>query len=229
MNSFIRVALVVIAALLTAPFIEAAPEGGTEKTEEKSPLTVREAFTSLQCPALEILSRSTRLDMLDYLDADSTYKATNGMEGLSWIANSSPDYLKVQVSPVSTLQLKVLPFKKDKVLMTIYTVGDDPQAADSEVKFYDSSLQEIDARKLFKAPDLSDFFDIPKGSATKMKEIREMVPFPTVAYDVAPDGNGVTARLTVEKYMNIDDYNIIRLFLRPAVDMRWADGYKVAK
>lgn len=193
-----------------------------EQVQENKITTAREAFTNLNIPALEILKRTTRLDMLDYWDADSIYKATNAMSGLSWIENCTSDYIKVQLTPVSTLELKMLPAKKGEVItMAIYTVGNNVQAQDSQVTFTDMTMHELDAKKLFRQPKLEDFFDIPKGSLTSMKEIREMIPFPTVAYSASPDTDEVTARLTVEAFMNIDDYNIVKLFLKPEVQLKW--------
>ncbi len=189
-------------------------------------IVARYAFVSLSSPALEILKRTTRLDMLDYWDADSVFKASNAMEGLSWLEAAGPDYIRVRLTPVSVFEIKLLPFKNKQVVMTVYTVGDDRQAEDSRIDFYDQAMNPLDSKKFFKAPDLSNFFDIPKGSVTTMKEIKEMVPFPTVAYSASADGNNLSARLTVGEYMNIDDYNIIKLFLKPEVILEWKNGYK---
>ena len=191
------------------------------------PLTARVAFTELQSPALEILKRTTRLDMLDYWDADSIYKAKNAVMGLSWIETLSPDYIKVRLSEVSFCEIKLLPEKNGRIVMTIYTVGDSVQAPDSQVDFYDTSLRPLDRKKYFKAPDLKDFFEIPKGSMTSMKEIREMVPFPTVEYSANAENNSISARLTVGEFMNLDDYNIVKLFLKPEITLEWKGKYKV--
>jgi len=189
-------------------------------------LTARSVFEQLQSPALEILKRSTRLDMLDYWDADSVYRAQNAMSGMSWLIDVKPDYLNVQVTPVSTLEIKLLPEKKGSVVMAIYTVGDKAQAADSRIDFYDSGLRHLDQKKYFKAPDLKAFFDIPKGSVTTMKEIREMIPFQTVEYSANGENNDISARLTVGEFMNVDDYNIVKLFLKPEITLRWNGKYK---
>lgn len=198
-----------------------AAEPEEQQTRDRRITTAREAFTYLDIPALDLLKRTTRLDMLDYLDADSVYKASNAMGGLSWIEQCTPDYIKLQLTPVSTLELKMLPTKKDGVVtMAIYTVGGDSQAEDSQITLTDEKLHPLETDKFFKAPELKDFFDIPKGSLTSMKEIKEMIPFPTVAYSASPDSNDLTARLTVEKFMNLDDWNIVKLFLRPSISVR---------
>ncbi|MDE5674051.1 MAG: DUF3256 family protein [Muribaculaceae bacterium] len=214
--------MAVMAFAVFAVFPCLAAEGDDSKKE----FEVRDLFVELQSPALEILKKTTRLDMLDYWDADSVYKATNAMEGLSWLESVTPGYLKVRVTPVSTLELKVLPVKKGKVVMSVYTVGGESQAEDSQIDFYDENGSHLDTGKYFSAPDLSRFFDIPKGSLTSMKEIREMIPFPTVAYGASADSDSLSARLTVGEYMDVDNYNIIKLFLKPEISLEWKGKYK---
>jgi len=192
-------------------------------------ITAREIFRKIQSPAIELLKESTRLDMLDYWDADSVYHATNALGGKSYILGLSSDYIKVCVSPVSHFEIKLLPLKKDRIVMTIYTVGDSTQAPDSHIQFFDRELREVNPEKYFKEPDLKYFFDIPRGSLTSMKEIREMIPFPTIEYSASPDSDTLHARLTVGEYMNMDDYNIIRLFLKPEIRFEWKEKYKIAK
>ena len=207
-------------------------EGKTETAKDtvESVFNARYVFEKLHTSALEILPGNTRLDMLDYWDVDSVYKASNAMEGLSWLETVTPDYLKVKITSVSSLEIKILPLKKDKIVMTIYTVGDEEQAQDSQVKFYDESLTEVASNKFLVMPEVKDFFEIPRGSATKMKEIEDMIPFPTIAFAANPDNDNLEARLTVEQYINQDDWNIAKLFAKPKVTLEWQKGkYKYKK
>ncbi|MCH5227096.1 MAG: DUF3256 family protein [Muribaculaceae bacterium] len=198
--------------------------------EKTDTITARSIFEKIHLSALEILPRSTRLDMLDYWDVDSVHKVTNVMEGLSWLEQVTPSYLKVHISAVSTLEIKLLSAKKNPIVMTIYTVGDDVQAQDSQVKFFSIDLQELDSSKYLQMPQLKDFFDIPKGSTTKMKEIEDMIPFPTLAFSANPENDNLKARLTVEQYINQDDWNIARLFVKPYITLIWEkEKYKVEK
>ena len=195
-----------------------------KETISDSTFSARKVFENLHSSALEILPKSTRLDMVDYWDVDSVYKASNAMEGLSWLEKVTPDYLKVHISSVSELEIKLLPDKNGNIVMTIYTVGDDVQAQDSQIKFYDESLTELETAKYLVMPQIKDFFEIPKGSATKMKEIEEMIPFPTIAFSAGPDNDNLEARLTVSQYMNQDDWNIAKLFAKPYITLEWKKG-----
>ena len=202
----------------------------SRNTVSDSVFNSRKVFEKLQTSDLEILAPSTRLDMLDYWDVDSVFKASNAMEGLSWLEKVTPDYLKVRITSVSTLEIKILPLKKGKIAMTVYTVGDDVQAQDSQVKFYDENLTELPTEKYLVMPQVKDFFEIPKGSMTKMKEIEQMIPFPTIAFSANPDNDDLEARLTVEQYINQDDWNIAKLFAKPFIKLEWnKEKFKISK
>ncbi len=219
-------ALCRMAGMLALMIFSIVPVSAQEKPGD-SALTARNVFERLQAPSLELLKQTTRLDMLDYWDADSVYKAKNAMNGESWLVDVAPDYLKLNITPVSTLEIKLLPGKKEPVVMTIYTVGGEGQARDSMIEFYDRELNPVDASLYFTEPDLKAFFDIPKGSATSMKELREMIPFPTVEYSAASGSDNLTGRLTSGEYMNVDDWNIARLFLKPEIVIPWKGKYKL--
>ena len=221
------------AAFGSALFFVSAFAVFTSKADElqnDSILTARAVFEKIHCPALEILPPSTRLDMLDYWDVDSVYKASNDMEGLSWLDEVSLDYLKVHITSVSTLEIKILPAKKGNIIMTVNTIGDEEQAQDSQVNFYDIDLKELPADKHLVIPAVKDFFELPKGSITKMKEIEQMIPFPTVAYSANSENDNLEARLTIEKYINEDDWNILKLFIKPNIILEWKkEKYKYIK
>lgn len=215
--------LMAMLVLITAIIV---PVSAQEKPGD-SALTARKVFEKLQSPALEILRQSSRLDMLDYWDVDSVYVVTNALKGESYLQECTPGYLKVSVTPVSTLEIKLLPVKEGHIVMTIYTVGGEGQAKDSRLDFYDAELRELNGNRFFTQPDLKYFFNIPKGSETSLKELREMIPFTTVEYSASPDNDNLSAKLTVADYMNVDDRNIMNLFLRPEIVMQWKGKYKM--
>lgn len=219
--------MIISAAVLFATFSSAAEK----RSAASDTISVKRAFVEMPVNTLDLLNRSTRLDMLDYFAVDSVYKAQNALEGESFLKDVTPDFLSLQLTPVSTLDLKVVKTKKGAdLVVSVYTISGDNQASDSDLKFFDSSMNELPRDKYLKLPDLSYFFDIPKGSLTTMKEIKEMVPFPTIEYFLSPGSTDIKAKLTVGAFMDQDDYNIMKLFLKPEITYRW-DGksYKLVK
>lgn len=194
-------------------------------------VTAAEAFADMPLNVLDLLDRSTRLDMLEYARIDSVYDAYNRLEGKSHIDRLTPTWLKATLTDVSTLEIKILPSKKyGAVIMTLYTVGSEMQAADTGIEFFTPGMKPIPLKDCMPRPDVTDFFDLPKGSATSKQEIRDMIPFPVYEATSSPDSADLTLRLNLGNDIDRDNLNILRLFLRPDITYRW-DGkkYKLIK
>lgn len=220
-SAALRFAVGAVALAITA----VAPVSAQEKPGD-SALTARGVFERLQSPALEILSPSSRLDMLDYWDADSVYQVKNALNGRSWLTELTPDMVNVNITPVSTLTIKLLPVKGGNVAMTIYTIGGDGQARDSKVDFYDPvTMAQLDGTRFFKEPDLKGFFNITKDSAVTLGELQEMIPFTTVEYTVTPGSDEISAELTSLEYIGLDERKKAEPLLRAPLKARWKGKY----
>lgn len=191
--------------------------------ERKDTLTAARAFAELPVDVLDLLGKSTRLDMLDFYEADSIYDAANAMEGLSRLESVSPRRLVVELTPVSSLAVSVLDTGSGDVVMTAYTIGDDTQACDTDLRFFSSSYKELPREKYIKTASLDDFFLFP-DKKTK-KKVVELIPFPTVRYVPSADSETMTAELTVSRFMSADDYKEVSRYLKGKLLYRW-DGKK---
>lgn len=214
----------IAAAVVSSLSVSAAAKSGTDT------ISVTRAFVDMQVGDLDMIKKSTRMDMLDYFAVDSVYKATNTMDGESWLLEVKPDFLSVRLTPVTDLQLKTLDYKKGNIVASVYTIGEADQAPDSDLKFFDGDMNELPRDKFFKLPDLKDFFDIPKGSEVTMKDIERVVPFPTITYTLEPGSNDMTARLTVGVYMGKDEKALMEKYLKPSVTYIWnGKQFKIKK
>lgn len=184
-------------------------------------LTARDVFVDFPVSTLDLLSRSMRLDMLDYYDADSIYNVKNAMSGESHLEKVSPSYLKVVLTAVSTLEIKLLPYKGKHLVMSIYTVGSENQAPDSDVRFFDEKLNPLDRKKFLKTPSLKDFFRLGGENDMTEKELKAMVPFTTIEYDANPDADAMTARLTVGCFLDRDSRERLARLEKAPLGLAW--------
>lgn len=225
MNRFRNLCL---AAALSAAAAMTAATGAPSPADT---VTVRDVFVAMPAQTLDLLTRSMRLDMLDYLKIDSIADIANTMEGFSHLTRPATDeYLKVQVTPVSTLEFRMLPCRKGRIVATVYTVGDSLQAADSEIRFYDLSMRELDRGRYIRPADTDDFFDFRGADRGLRRELLGLVPFPTVEYRLSPDGTSLRARLTAAEYMGREDLAKIEPYLRRDREYRWTGSrYELIK
>lgn len=163
----------------------------------EGPLTARRVFAEAPLEIIDMIRPTSRLDMLDYYtEADSILTVPDALGGDSRIETMTDDYMRVAVTPVSTLEIKILPHKKDFIAMTLYTVGGDSIAEDTEVAFYDADLKPLPRDKFLKQPTPMSFFNIKDAGVTE-SDLREWIPFRTVAYTTGPGDEPLTATLTV--------------------------------
>lgn len=195
------------------------PASGEEAKPDNVPLTAREAFVNLPLEVMDLLPKSTRLDMLDYFEADSVWQAKNTLGGPSVLEQVSDSRLTVKLTPVSRLQICILPaVKKNEkpVILTLYTVGDD--APDTELSFFSPDMTPLEEKKFFKAPKLRDFFNLDRPNGQSWKELEQIVAFPTVEYEMEQGGR-LVGRLTVSPLLGREDRGLLDKYLRK--DLRW--------
>lgn len=221
MRKLIKVTLGIIfmSAVPVTAMVEQVADGvGMDSLVVSAP----EALMRLDVPSLDILTEGNRIDMLEYMRIDSVYNVHNAMEGFSHIERPfSQEYLKVSITPVSSLTIKVLPGNKKNVIATSYTIGDSLLAADSDIRFYDEEMKEIEKKKIIKIASSKDFFDFSGLKGDKKKELMELVPFPTVEYTLSPDNTTLTATLTVGSYMGKENLEKITPYLRRTRLYHW--------
>ena len=169
-------------------------------------LTAREAFVRIETPSLNLLTVQMRQDLLSYYDADTLRQVPNALGGLSQLTRPlTDDYLKVRITPVSTMAVKTIPTGKDTIVATIYTIAAPGQAADSQVTFYDSRLRKLPTHRFLRLAQIDEFIETGRNREGREQKMRllSLIPYPTVEYTFAPDGDTVTAHLTVADYLSL--------------------------
>lgn len=209
----------ILTFLIVATLLTPSLKSREAETSPSDTLTASRVFTNLPLSVLDLVDKSRRLDMLDYYAADSIAHVPNAMEGLSYLDTVTPSYLKVILTPVTELGIKVLPGKKMPVIMTAYTIGDKDQAYDTDLRFFDSGFNELKRDRMIKIATLDDFFNYP-DKETK-KRVAALIPFPTVRYEAEADGSGLTAELTIGQFMSAEDYDSVSKYMRPKLYYKW--------
>lgn len=193
---------------------------------DKDDLSASKVFAELPYEVLDLLRPSTRLDMLDYYNhADSLIVVQDALGGQSRLEEVAPDYLKVSVTPISTLEIKILPYKKGQIIMTLYTVGAESGAKDTVVKFFDSALNPLVADKYLKVPDIKDFFNV-KDSEIKESDLKDKIPFETIVYTTGPGDAPLIATLTTLTTLSKEDQELMAHSFTPSLSASWNSKYK---
>lgn len=187
-------------------------------------ITAAKAFLLMPQQDLDLLTKSMRQDMLDYMEErDSIYKKANIYMGLSWIEEMKPDYMRIHLSEVSSLQIKLLKQTGNSLplVMTVYTINDGNGTGDSTVKFFNNSMQELPTAKFITLPEPKVFYKIPHKSPMTQRDIEDVMPFYTIEYTINPINGALTGRLTSADGLNSEENERLKPYIKPELLWKW--------
>ena len=177
---------------------------------------MRTIFVEMPDSIIPLLTQSNRADCIDFIDAKMKARVTNRFDGHSELLQLTPDYLKMQLTGHTFLQMKLLPRSSgDTIICMINTVC--AEARDSRIRFYTKEWQEISpATALFKKPMIKDFFTIDKS----LEKILQIADIYLVELTMSPTEATIQANYTMPAYMSRADSAFVTKSMHPIV-YRW--------
>lgn len=186
------------------------------------PLTAVKVFAEAPLEVLDMIRPSSRLDMIDYYtQADSLVSVPNALGGQSRFEAVSDDYMKVSVTPSSAIEIKILPYKKSQIVMTLYTVGGDSIAQDTDVRFFDTDLKPLPVGKFLQMPDAVIFFNL-KDSDISLSDFHEWLPFQTFSLSTGPGETPLSITLTTLRTLPAERRDLLSPLLNPTSTLTWS-------
>jgi len=117
--------------------------------------TVADLFASEPGNIFMLLPRSVRLDMVDYYNSGQVVAARNNLGGDSQFEALDSLYLKLRASDVKTVEMRMVPAKRDTMIIVIETVL--TPVPDSRLTCWNSQWQRLNTARLFSMPVIEDF------------------------------------------------------------------------
>lgn len=193
----------------------------TNAAELSDTISVDRVFIDCQSKALDVLQRSTRLDMTDYAKAGSEYKAVNEFYGVSTITSYSDSCIDINLTQVSKAQIFTLPTSKGGVAALIYTIEAD-SVSESQIEFYSGNLAPLKLTNYFKPPVLNDFIrPAYRKDKQAVNNVNTTIPFIAVSYVYNPADETLLATLSVKGLVTEEEYRQVSDCLCTSLSYRW--------
>ncbi len=179
------------------------------KAQDMAPL-----FAAMPDALVPQLEDAWRKDLIDLYNAGKEAKLKNTMNGFSTLQKLTSDYLLLQVSDNSTIELKLLPLVNDTEIIGMITTVDGP-VPDSRIAFYSTDWKPLDASGLF-TPPVGHWF-IKEGVEKNGEAYRHavsMLDTDLVRYRFSPDAQTLTATYTTPLYLSEKDREKVLPYLR---------------
>ena len=186
--------------------------------------TISDFFASEPGNIFPLLTRTSRLDMVDYYNSGKTVAIANNLEGESSLLQLDSAYLKVQTSKNRIVEMRMRTAGKDTVITVIETVM--TPVPDSRLTQWNVHWQRFTSDKLFAMPDIDDFI-IRKMPHDLRADLQDAMIFPLVQLTFKGEGHDIIeAAHGLEQFLAKEEYQRYSSYLKPSISYRF-NGLKI--
>lgn len=186
----------------------------------------KNCFINMPDSMSSLLTSVNRADCIDFLESKMKAEVTNRFGGKSEMTELTPDYIRMQLTPQSTWQMKLLPVNDStKIVCTVSTVC--APACDSDVHFYTTDWEELPSETylssfpvmddfIMAAPDTVDIYDYQNA--------RRQADMLLMKADLSAKDATLTFTFTTPDYIEKTTAEKLKPFLRRPVVYVWKEG-----
>ena len=186
---------------------------------------MKSVFIAMPDSIAPLLTQVNKEDCVDFLDSNMKAEVTTRFGGTAEMKVLTEDYVFLQMTPSSTLEMKLLPVNDStKVVCMVKTVC--ASACDSEIHFYTSDWKGKMAVGDFLQKPEQEAFYLPNDSVTEESVlIRKKADMHLMKASLSKDDASLTFIYTTPDYLNEEDKKQMLRYLNPnPVVFQWKDG-----
>ncbi|WP_455591431.1 DUF3256 family protein [Bacteroides sp.] len=181
-------------------------------------------FTNMPDSLSPLLTAVNRADCIDFLESKMRAQVTNRFGRKSEMTELSSDYIRMQMSPQSTWQMKLLPVNDSTKVVCVVSTACAP-VCDSDIKFYTADWKELPADKFLSSqPVLKDFMEPVDTMDYAVLTARDEANISLVKADLSKTDYKLTFTLTTPDYMEKETAKKLKPFLRRPIVYVWSEG-----
>lgn len=160
------------------------------------------------------LENAWRKDLIDLYKSGKEAKLKNTMNGFSTLKKLTSDYLLLQVTDCSTLEMKMLPLVNETYVICMITTVYGP-VPDSRVEFFTTDWKSLNAADFY-TPVLAEWFikdDVDRNRIAFI-EATACLDMDLRKYSLSPDDWTLTVEYTTPQYLTKAGRKQVKPFLK---------------
>ena len=183
--------------------------------------SMRSLFAEMPDSILVLLTKNNRLDCIDFIENKMSARVKNKLDQYSELQVLTPDYLKIQLSSKSYIQMKTFPLKDSLFVVCLVKTYLAP-AAESSVAFYSKDWQKLSSAQFLTLPSFADFWiKNDTLSAQKLQMLQNKIDLKIVAAELSAATNNIVFSLQLDDLSKETQQEVVP-YIRPVV-YRWKD------
>lgn len=181
-------------------------------------------FISMPDSVAPLLTKVNREDCVDFLDSNMKAEVKNRFGKPSELKKLTSDYLLMQVTSQSNMEMKLLPMNDSvKVICLINTAC--ASACDSEIRFFSTDWKELPRKDFIQAPSIDAFY-LPVDSLDEAyPEIRSKADMELLKAELSSDSQNLIFTYTTPDYLAKGEKEKLAAYLRKTpIAYKWSEG-----
>ncbi len=171
-----------------------------------------------------LLTRTNRLDLVDYYMSGQSVAVPNNLGGESRLVEMDSAYLKVQTSGSRVVEMLMRKVGKDTVITVIETVM--TPVPDSRLTQWNVHWQRYISDRQFSMPGIDDFV-VKKMPRELRQDLEDAMIFPLIGLTFKGDKHEtIEATHGLDKFLVPDEYKRYADYLKPSIGYRF-NGLKI--
>lgn len=181
--------------------------------------TAKDFFIEDSTKVFPLLSKSLRMDMLDYYVSGQSVELENAFGGKSQLQKATNQYVSVRLSDAHSVEIWV-PDTVAKKSVVVVNYQYRVPASDGNIVVY-NLVDMSENIKAFDAPDITDFISVPKNSDMNKQEVADKIDIPMISYDINPDTGEITASHNLNEFLSQEEYARIEKYMIKSIRYVW--------
>ena len=186
---------------------------------------MKKVFIAMPDSLTPLLTKVNKEDCIDFLASNMKAEIKNRFDKSSEMKVLTEDYLQMQMTENSTLEMKLFPVNDSvKIVCMVKTVCS--SACDSEIRFYDISWKkEFPKSDYLQLPAPQTFYLPTDTVSSEVELIKRKADMHVMKAVLSKDDSSLSFIYTTPEYLNQEDREKLSPYLRKeAVVYRWEDG-----
>ncbi|MDH6305084.1 hypothetical protein M2459_002181 [Parabacteroides sp. PF5-5] len=175
---------------------------------------MKSVFIAMPDVYIPQLESAWRKDLVDLYESGKEARLKNTMDGYSHLKQLTADYLLLQTTERSQVELKMLPLVNNTHIICMSITVEAP-VADSRLQFFTTEWAPLEVSDLI-SPVAADWFlkeDADKNSDA-YKDAIALLDMDLIRYELNPDNQTLTATYTTPLYLSKQEKGKVLPFLK---------------
>lgn len=188
--------------------------------------SVEKVFVSMPDSLIPQLEEPWRKDLIGLYKSGKEARLENLMEGKSKLEKLTDDFIAVQVTERSRIEIKLLPLINNTHVVCLVQTVFGP-TADSRISFYTTEWEPITSDGMFTPPSMEWFYkEGIDPEDPEFLDIAARLDMKLLKYSLTADSNTLTVEFTTPQYLNKKEQKEAAKFLKETPRVyNWKGAY----